>query len=252
VSPSQLENYEQSPLDWFLDSIAGSEGSPAMGLGTILHWAMETATDPSIDNLWKAVESRFAELLFESDWLAEAQKRTARTLAAGIAEYLADFDRDGKQLVGAERRFTLEIGPADVKGSIDRVERSADGAVVIVDLKTGAPIANQDRVNEHPQLGVYQLAYAEGKLDEALERLGAHHSGGAKLLFVRKGIKSKLYREGNQAPLEPEQLEGFRERIRQAAAGMALAEFIGLRDVTSWSGATTPHSIHRVPAVSSD
>lgn len=252
VSPSQLENFEESPLDWFLDSIAGSDGSPAMGLGTILHWAMETATDSSIDSLWQAVESRFAELLFESDWLAEAQRRTARTLAAGIAEYLADFERDGKQLVGAERGFTLEIGPADVRGSIDRVERSEDGAVVIVDLKTGAPITNQEIVNGHPQLGVYQLAYAEGKLDEALESFGAHHSGGAKLLFVRKGIKSKLYREGEQAPLDPDQLEGFRERIRQAAAGMALAEFIGLRDVSSWSGATTPHSLHRVPAVSSD
>jgi superfamily I DNA/RNA helicase/RecB family exonuclease len=252
VSPSQLENFEQSPLDWFLDSIAGSEGSPAMGLGTILHWAMETATDPSIDTLWRAVESRFGELLFESDWLAEAQKRTARTLAAGIAEYLADFERDGKDLVGAERRFTLEIDSADVNGSIDRVERSSDGSVVIVDLKTGAPITSQDRVDEHPQLGVYQLAYAEGMLDEALEQFGDHHSGGAKLLFVKKGIRSKLYREGIQAPLEAEQLEGFRERIRQAAAGMALAEFIGLRDVSSWSGATTPHSLHRVPAVSSD
>jgi superfamily I DNA/RNA helicase/RecB family exonuclease len=252
VSPSQLENFETSPLDWFLDSIAGSEGSPSMGLGTILHWAMETATDASIDALWKAVESRFGELLFESDWLAEAQRRNARTLAAGIAEYLADFEREGKDLVGAERRFTLEIGPADVNGSIDRVERQSDGSVVIVDLKTGAPITNQDRVDEHPQLGVYQLAYAEGMLDEALEAFGEHHSGGAKLLFVKKGVKSKLYREGVQAPLDAEQLEGFRERIRQAAGGMALAEFVGLRDVSSWSGATTPHSLHRVPAVSSD
>jgi superfamily I DNA/RNA helicase/RecB family exonuclease len=252
VSPSQLEHFEESPLDWFLDSIAGSEGSPAMGLGTILHWAMETATDPSIDNLWKAVESRFHELLFESDWLAEAQRRNARTLAAGIAEYLADFQHESKNLVGAERRFTLEIGPADVNGSIDRVERSADGSVVIVDLKTGAPITSQDRVNEHPQLGVYQLAYAEGVLDDALEEFGEHHSGGAKLLFVKKGIRSKLYREGVQAPLDPEQLEGFRARIRQAATGMALAQFVGLQDVSSWNGATTPHSIHRVPAVSSD
>jgi superfamily I DNA/RNA helicase/RecB family exonuclease len=252
VSPSQLENFENSPLDWFLDTIAGGESSPAMGLGTILHWAMETATDPSIDALWTAVESRFSELLFESDWLAEAQKRTARTLAAGIAEYLTDFQREGKDLVGAERRFTLEIDNADVNGSIDRVERSGDGAVVIVDLKTGNPITNQDRVDEHPQLGVYQLAYAEGMLDEALGEFGDHHSGGAKLLFVKKGIRQKLYREGIQAALEPEQLEGFRMRIRQAAAGMALAEFVGLRDVTSWTGATNPHSIHRVPAVSSD
>jgi superfamily I DNA/RNA helicase/RecB family exonuclease len=252
VSPSQLENFEQSPLDWFLDSIAGSEGSPAMGLGTIVHWAMETATDSSIDSLWKAVESRFGELLFESDWLAEAQKRNARVLAAGVAEYLADFERDGKDLVGAERRFTLEIGQADVNGSIDRVERSSDGSVVIVDLKTGAPITNQERVDDHPQLGVYQLAYAEGMLDDALAKFGDHHPGGAKLLFVKKGIKAKLYREGIQSPLQPEELEGFRERIRQAAAGMALAEFVGLRDVSSWSGATTPHSLHRVRAVSSD
>ncbi len=69
---------------------------------------------------------------------------------------------------------------------------------------------------------------------------------------MKKGSRSKLYREGIQAPLDDEQLEGFRERIRQAAAGMALAEFLGLRDVSSWSGATTPHSLHRVPAVSSD
>jgi RecB family exonuclease len=173
-------------------------------------------------------------------------------LAAGVAEYLADFERDGKDLVGAERRFTLEIGQADVNGSIDRVERSSDGSVVIVDLKTGAPITNQERVDDHPQLGVYQLAYAEGMLDDALAKFGDHHPGGAKLLFVKKGIKAKLYREGIQSPLQPEELEGFRERIRQAAAGMALAEFVGLRDVSSWSGATTPHSLHRVRAVSSD
>ncbi|HEY4268197.1 MAG TPA: ATP-dependent DNA helicase [Galbitalea sp.] len=252
VSPSQLQKFEDSPLDWFIESIAGGEPSTSMGLGTILHWAMETAGDPSVDTVWAAVESRWGELLFESDWMAETQKRAARTLAAGIAEYLADFQRDGKVLVGAESRFKLEIDRADVNGSIDRVERSGDGSVVIVDLKTGAPITSQERIDGHPQLGVYQLAYAQGVLDEFLDELGEHHSGGAKLLFVKKGIRSKLYREGIQPPLDDEQLEGFRMRIRQAAAGMALAEFQGVRDVTSWTGGTNPLAIHRVRAVSSD
>jgi superfamily I DNA/RNA helicase/RecB family exonuclease len=252
VSPSQLQKFEDSPLDWFIESIAGGEPSTSMGLGTILHWAMETAGDPSVDTVWAAVESRWGELLFESEWMAETQKRAARTLAAGIAEYLADFQREGKKLVGAESRFTLEIDRADVNGSIDRVEREADGAVVIVDLKTGAPITNQERIAAHPQLGVYQLAYAQGVLDEFLEELGDHHPGGAKLLFVKKGIRSKLYREGIQPPLDDEQLEGFRMRIRQAAAGMALAEFQGVRDVTSWTGGSNPLAIHRVRAVSSD
>src|SRR5690606_8964745 len=47
VSPSQLEKFESSPLDWFVESVSGGQTSTAMGLGTIVHWAMETATDPS-------------------------------------------------------------------------------------------------------------------------------------------------------------------------------------------------------------
>jgi RecB family exonuclease len=252
VSPSQLQRFEESPLDWFIGSIAGSEPSTAMGLGTILHWAMETAESVEVDDIWQAVESRWGELLFESPWMAEAEKRNARNLAAGIAEYLADFRREGKALVGAESRFTLPIDRADVNGSIDRVERSPDGAIVIVDLKTGAPITSQPAIDEHPQLGVYQLAYAQGVLDEFLDDLGEHHPGGAKLLFVKRPYRGKLYREGIQPALTDEELEGFRVRIRQAAAGMALAEFIGLRDVTSWNGAANALSLHRVRAVSSD
>jgi superfamily I DNA/RNA helicase/RecB family exonuclease len=252
VSPSQLQAFEDSPLDWFIGSIAGGEPSVNMALGTILHWAMETAESPDVDALWQAVESRWGELLFESAWMSEAQKRAARSLATGIAAYLADFRRDGKTLVGAESRFTLAIDRADVNGSIDRVERSPDGAVVIVDLKTGAANVRPDYVAANPQLGVYQLAYAQGVLDEFLEDLGQHHPGGAKLLFVKTRSKTKLYEEGVQAPLDDEQLEGFRLRIRQAAAGMALAEFVGVRDVTSWNGASNGLTIHRVPAVSSD
>ena len=62
-----------------------------MNVGTILHWAMETATDPTVDAIWAAVESRWDELVFEAPWLAEHQRRVTRVLAQGIAEYLRDF-----------------------------------------------------------------------------------------------------------------------------------------------------------------
>jgi RecB family exonuclease len=224
-----------------------------MGIGTIVHWAMEHATDPSVDTVWNAIESRWEELLFEAPWVAEQQKRAARILAAGVAEYLGDFDREGKTLVGAESRFELEVGQAKVTGSIDRVERAADGSVVIVDLKTGNALTRQDAINEHPQLGAYQLAYAEGVLDPFLEELGEHHGGGAKLLYVKKGVGGKGYREGVQARLDDEQLEGFRRRIRQAALAMAAAEFSGVADLDAWGGFNTAaRMLHRVRAVSSD
>lgn len=253
VSPSRLERFEESPLDWFIETIAGSESSTAMGLGTILHWAMETTTVPAVDTLWASVETRWGELEFESEWMQESQKRAARVLAAGIAEYLVDFDRDRKTLVGAEKRFSLKIGKATINGSIDRVERDPDGAVSIVDLKTGSAITNQEKINAHPQLGAYQLAYAEGVLDELLAELGPHHPGGAKLLYVKKGIRSKLYREGLQPPLTEEELEEFRERIRTAAEAMAQSEFEGALELTGWGpGGGTNLAIHRVRAVSSD
>jgi RecB family exonuclease len=214
---------------------------------------METATDPSVEAVWASIESRWSELLFESPWLAEQQKRAARILAAGVAEYLADFERDGKTLVAAEGRFELSIGRAKVNGSIDRVERAPDGSVVIVDLKTGSPITRQDAIDAHPQLGAYQLAYAEGVLNEFLDELGQHSSGGAKLLYVKKGLRSKLYREGVQATLGDEQLEGFRTRIRQAAIGMAQAAFLGELELDQWASFdSATRKLHRVRAVSSD
>ena len=116
-----------------------------MNVGTILHWAMETATDPTVDAIWAAVESRWYELVFEAPWLAEHQRRVTRVLAQGIAEYLRDFGAEGKQLVAAEGRFRFPLESTDesesggviaiVNGSIDRVERAPDGSVIIVDLR---------------------------------------------------------------------------------------------------------------------
>jgi RecB family exonuclease len=253
ISPSRLERFEESPLDWFIETVSGSQATVAMGMGTILHWAMETASTPDVDALWAAVEGRWNELLFESPWMAEGQKQAARVLVAGIAEYLGDFQRDGKTLVGAESRFRLEFDEAQVNGSIDRVERAADGSVVIVDLKTGSPITSQPKIDDHAQLQAYQLAYAEGVLDEYLDELGAHSAGGAKLLYVKKGIRSKAYREGVQQVLDAQQLEAFRARIRLAAAGMAAAAFEGALELTGWqTGGASALTLHRVPEVTSD
>lgn len=253
VSPSKLGAFEQSPVDWFIESISGTPSSTAMGLGTIVHWAMEKATAPDVEAVWAAIESRWNELLFEAPWVAEQQRRAARRLAGAVAEYLGDFEREGKTLVSAEKEFKLEVDRAQVKGSIDRVERSTDGSVVIVDLKTGAAETSQAVIDEFPQLGAYQLAYASGALDDVLDLLGDHHPGGAKLVFVKEGVRGKLYREGVQAPLTEEQLEEFRERIRLAAIGMALGVYTGPRMLDPFGvGDAAKRALHRVRAVSSD
>lgn len=253
VSPSAIEKLLDSPLDWFLERTAGSESGVIANVGTIVHWAMETAEDQSAEGLWAAVEQRWSELLFDAPWLAERQRRIARGFTDALAEYLDDFARAGKSLVGAERRFTLEVDRAVLSGSIDRVERSSDGSVVIVDLKTGTPTTRQSDIDAHPQLGAYQLAYAEGTLDEALAEHGDHVGGGAKLLFVKEGLRERKYREGVQAALDADELEAFRERVRAAAMLIAAAEFEGELELPMFGrGDPSRLRLHRVRAVSSD
>lgn len=257
ISPSRLERFEESPLDWFLETIGGSAPTTLMDVGTILHWAMETTASPTADAVWARVEQRWGELLFDSPWLAEHHRRAARVLADGIAAYLGDFEAAGGTVVGAEKEFAFEVDTpgagARVQGTIDRVERAADGTVTIVDLKTGSPVTSQPKIDATAQLGAYQLAYRMGLLDDALAPHGEHAPGGAKLLYVKEGVGGKPYREGRQAPLDDAALEAFRDRIRQVAIGMAAASFEGVLEVGGYGlGAVPELRLHRVGPVSGD
>ncbi len=255
LSPSKLEAIEKSPLDWFLDRIAPSETSPAMGIGTIVHWAMETATEPEVDAIWAAIESRWNELVFESPWLAEQQRRLARRYALGVAAYLRDAEAESRGLVAAEQKFEVTVDRARVSGIVDRLEVDADGGVRIIDLKTGTPLTKQSEIDEHAQLGAYQLAYADGAfdgvLDGVLEGL-PHHPGGARLLYVREGKGGDDYREAVQEPLNDDELEGFRERLRQAVEAIAVAQLTGVRTIDRFDFALGAHRIHRVGPVTGD
>ncbi|RDV46885.1 ATP-dependent helicase [Leifsonia sp. ku-ls] len=252
VSPSRLETFEKSPLAWFVDTMAASPSGLAAGIGTVVHAVMEeasTSDDPdlSVERLWRGIERRWGELAFESPWLEEKERRRTRTLTAGVSEYLRDFERAGGALLGSEGSFELRIGRALVRGTIDRVERTPDGTVVIVDLKTGNRTPTAAEAEQHAQLGAYQLAMEHG----AIEQAQGLPSGGAKLLFVAKGVRGKGYREVAQDRVDEERLERLRERVAAAAEGMAAATFAGVVDL----GERDPHGsyeyrIHLVPAVS--
>ncbi len=253
VSPSSIERLEDSPLDWFLERIAGGDPGVSASVGTLVHWAMETVEDPTVDAIEAALDARWPELVFEAPWLADRNRRLATILARGLAEYLADSRAAGIRLIGAEDRFTLPLDGIEVRGSIDRLELGADGEVSIVDLKTGAPITAAARIAAHPQLEAYQLAYAAGVFDEALDPHGEHRSGGAKLLYVREGVRGRGYREAIQAPLDGDGLERVRDRIRSAAALIAADGFDGVAELGRWGlGDLARLRLLRVGEVSGD
>lgn len=249
VSPSRLGTFEKSPLAWFVDEMAASPSGLAAGIGTVVHAVMEEAAatdETSVDLLWSGIERRWAQLQFESPWIEERERRRTRGLVAGVSEYLRDFGRAGGRLLGSEGEFQLELGRARISGKIDRVEETPDGTVVIVDLKTGRTVPTAAETASHAQLGVYQLALEHGAVEAA-----ELPPGGAKLLFVAKGVRGKAYREVVQERVDAEALVRLEERVARAAEGMAGAAFAGVVDL----GDRDPHAaygyrIHLVPAVS--
>jgi RecB family exonuclease len=208
LSPSQVEAITRCPLQWFLRRRAGVEtsGSSSQGFGVLMHALAEhvvqtgTADLPALqakaDEVW-------ADLDWEAPWYAARQRAVAqevlRRFTTWHTERQASAPGEGVEVVGAEVPFELQVGRAVVRGQIDRLERDAEGRGIVVDLKTGrSPVSPKD-LPEHPQLGLYQLAVAEGDV-------GGHTftgTGGGMLLQLRAGLKGEA-REQTQAPLAPD------------------------------------------------
>ncbi|MDO9397297.1 MAG: PD-(D/E)XK nuclease family protein, partial [Herbiconiux sp.] len=274
VSPSRIEAFEESPLVWYVDQVAGGAKGLAAGIGTIVHAVMEGATtDPAAgldpDDLQRATEERWQELRFEAPWIEQRERRALRTKLEGLSDYLRAFERDGHELVGAEAGFTQRRGRAEMNGSIDRIERLADGTVVVVDLKTGKYPARAADLPRHAQLASYQLAVAAGAVrglgtpspDETGESASheaapgapgesAPHeaapaesapsgpeteappvpAGRAALLYVAKGERGARFTLRTQEPLDDEALREIAERIEAVAEGMSAATFAGVAE----------------------
>ncbi|MFB2581651.1 PD-(D/E)XK nuclease family protein [Herbiconiux sp. P15] len=163
VSPSRIEAFEESPLMWFVDQVAGGAKGLAAGIGTIVHSVMEQLaadpdTDPSPEELLRRSEERWKELRFEAPWIEERERRALTTKLEGLSDYLRGFSVSGGELLGAEAGFRYRQGRAEVNGSIDRIEERADGTVVVIDLKTGKYPASRADMPRHAQLASYQLA----------------------------------------------------------------------------------------------
>ena len=253
VSPSRLATVEKSPLGWFIDTMGASPSGFHADLGTVLHAAMETlSTTPDAelhaDAVMELIDARWHEFRFDSPWEGEYQRARARQRAEGIADYLTGFQAAGHRLTGAETQFSFELGNAVVRGTIDRIEHTAEGTVVIVDLKTGSTVPSAAEIPTHAQLGLYQLATAH----DGIEGIPADAvRGGAKLLFVASRVGGRLFRETVQEQLDEGALDAFRERIRMAAEVMAGTVFPGVDGLDDRDPlGAYPYRVHIIPAVS--
>ena len=190
VRPSAIETFQRCPLRWVLGAV-GAEASPdaTRTVGTAVHdVAQRVAEGLGPAEAPEVLAAELDLLDLGPGWSDQRQRQSAQDM---LERFLAWHAAEGRELVAAEIEFDVTVGRARIRGKVDRLERDAEGRLVVVDLKTGkTPAKNTE---EHGQLAAYQVAVAAGGF-------GDHGSvpGGAALLQVGTGAKAK---EQHQEPL---------------------------------------------------
>ncbi|MEU2249995.1 ATP-dependent DNA helicase [Streptomyces sp. NPDC019224] len=191
-------------LQWFLgrEVKADAPATAAQGFGNVVHvLADEVAsgrTPADLAVLMERLDSVWDGLVFDAPWKSHQEKEQARAALDRFLRWHV-MDRAGRTPVAGEHDFdvTLEAGEYEVRirGSMDRVERDAEGRAYVVDFKTGKQAPTKDEVARHPQLAVYQLAVREGAVDDVFGGTRPE-PGGAELVQLRQAAPQK---EGGDA-----------------------------------------------------
>jgi superfamily I DNA/RNA helicase/RecB family exonuclease len=231
VRPSQLEAFVKCPLHWFLNYHGAGGNDFAASVGTLVHRAMELAEAVDEATLWRQVESGWHTLKFESAWIEQAERRRAQHLVSNLSKYLTEFAGSASTLMAREQTFEFDLGKAHIRGAVDRIEKLADGRVMIVDLKTSKRIPSQAESEKHAQLALYQLAYLNGAFAEVEGDIPSTGLAGAKLVLVSSPNTS----ERGQGSLAEngEVREYFESLVASAAEGMAMPDNIFVANVSS-------------------
>ena len=221
LTPSTVQMLADCPLRWLAERHGGTETRGLNStLGSVVH-ALVAESSKSEEQLVAELENVWAAVPFDSPWYAANELDRHRGMLAAFIAWRAATRHELTE-VGTE--VTLDgvlAAPGDglpgvrVRGRIDRLERDAQGRLVIVDVKTAKSPVTKDDAQQHAQLGLYQLAVTAGLLEDG------DQPGGGRLVYVGKPAASGSATEREQNPLGAEDAEQWRETVRAAAAATA-------------------------------
>jgi len=186
---SQLAAYSACPLQYkfaFILKIPASTDKASLIFGRVLHNTLYNFLLPALSERQKMQgelfssptakkapgaatflnESRLLEL-YQEFWQADGyqtkQERTdyQKKGLTALKQFWADYQKNlPAEILFLEKKFSFKIGEDVIKGTIDRVDKLADGTLAIVDYKTGKTKTKLEFADKR-QLILYQLFLEE-------------------------------------------------------------------------------------------
>jgi superfamily I DNA/RNA helicase/RecB family exonuclease len=234
LSASALAGLVECPAKWFLEREAGgaARSSQAQGFGNLVHAIADRVAKgelgsgaSAVEELMVHVDAVWDQLGFRTPW---SRGREHEEVRKALTRFVTWHARPGARTVLAtEQDMRAEVTLPDgqrvvLKGYADRLEIDDAGRVVVVDLKTGK--YPPSKIEENPQLGLYQHAVDHGAVDHLVG--GSATSGGAELWQLRKETKGELkVQEQKPQPTDDEGLRPVERQLMQAATALRLEEF---------------------------
>lgn len=196
VRGSSLELLAKCGLAWFLAQRARAEATrgSAVVFGSAIHALIDGVSKGELAAESEAMAQRLREVWNAAGYDAQWQSdRDFDEALQAISRFLqwhgdrpaievrseVDFDR-----VVPVRTPSGGVEQLRMRGTIDRLEFSADGTATVFDFKTSRKPPTVADARAHPQLRYYQYAVDQGLLDIHADG-AALHADGAELVFLR-------------------------------------------------------------------
>lgn len=234
VSASVLTSLMTCPTHWFLEREAGgvARAHQSANVGQIVHALAERvgkgeleAGPDDVEMLMEHVDAVWERLEFRTPWASDREYARVR---AALDRFLRWHHANRRTLLQTEARFTTVVELDDgeqvrLSGFADRLELDDDGAVVVVDLKTGKNPPSRPSVQRDLQLGLYQLAVDHGAVDD---RVPAARSGGAWLVQLgQPGDGGAVEQAQDPQPDGGPERDGLRDQLALAASYLRTERF---------------------------
>jgi len=208
VGPSRIESFIDCELKALMELLGVRDGDfKAAELGTLIHSIAQTADDRPIEELRAELDAGIEGLDFGAAWMKANERERAHAMLDVFVEWL-EKSRGEFEQVGNELAFEVEVGGALLTGRVDRLEKDADGRLVVVDLKTGKTKPGAAKIPTMPQLGAYQLAIEHGAFEEH-----GTVAGGAMLVQVGAATSAKAAEQRQPALSEAEDPDWARAQV---------------------------------------
>lgn len=222
VSPSRVALFGECSLRWLLQSSGGDgPSSVSQEVGTLVHDIAHELGDAGEAAFLAELERRWPELGMAPGWVTDQKLERARQMVHWLAEYHQRARAEGWRPVATEAGFRVELGRAVLGGSVDRLEVDEQGRLRVIDYKTGASAPTAAELVEHPQLGSYQVAIAEGGFGEH-----GREGAGAALVHLGRARTSRNAVQEQQPIADSDEPRHFHDLITDTADGMAAATFV--------------------------